>query len=158
MNNNCEFSMINGNSIDINPHEGDSEIKADVIVSEFNSVRIWGQIMNCKGESVPNALIKLIRIAKDCKDTEACTYQGIAHTVSDCQGFYQFDIEVNNSKEEFKILVGKSATGTERIIAPNTGNCDACSGDNYRPSSEYVYKVTPPDKFNCQTKPNVIKF
>lgn len=158
MNNNYEFSMINGNSIDVKPQKGDSEIKADIVVSEFNSVRIWGQIVNCNGEPVPNALIKLIRVSKDNYDKESCYYQGIAHTVSDCQGFYQFDINADSSKEQFKILVGKSATGTERVINPNTGNCNACSTNDYAPVSEYAYRVTPPDKFNCQPKPNVIKF
>lgn len=158
MNNNCEFSMINGNSIDVKPQKGDSEIKADIVVSEFNSVRIWGQIVNCNGQPVPNALIKLIRVANDDCDKDICSYQGIAHTVSDCQGFYQFDINADSSIEKFKILVGKSATGTERVINPNNGNCSACTEKNYSPTSEYVYRVTPPDKFNCQAKPNVIKF
>lgn len=144
MNNN---ELINGNSVDIKPIKGDSEIKADIVVSEFNSIRLWGQILNCNGEPVPNALIKLIRIEN--KDKNGLVYQGIAHTVSDCQGFYQFDIDGNCPKEHFKILVGKSATGTERVIKPTMGDCESCNGNDYSPVNEYSFRITSPDKINC---------
>ncbi len=148
MNNNCDLSMINGNSIDVMPQGCDSEIKADIVVSEFNSVRLWGQIVNCRGEAVPNALLKLIKIVTDCEGK--CLYQGIAHTVSDCNGFYQFDLCVDDPCAKYKVLVNKSATGTERIIEDNTGNCHACTDPGYTPCGEYKYRVTPPDSFNCE--------
>ncbi len=147
MNNNCDLSMINGNSIDIAPQGCDSEIKADIVVSEFNSVRLWGQIVNCNGEAVSNALLKLVKIVVDCNGK--CLYQGIAHTVSDCNGFYQFDLCVDDPCAKYKVLVNKSATGTERVIEDNTGNCNACVSPSYTPCGEYKYRITPPDSFEC---------
>ncbi len=147
MNNSCDLSMINGNSIDIEPKGCDSEIKADIVVSEFNSTRLWGQIVNCYGESVSNALLKLVKVVTDCNGR--CTYQGIAHSVSDCDGFYQFDLCVDEKDAKYKILVNKSATGMERIIEPSGGNCRACTENSYSPCGEYKYRVTPPDRFNC---------
>ncbi len=147
MNNYCDLSMINGNSIDIALQGCDSEIKADIVVSEFNSVRLWGQILNCDGEAVSNALLKLVKIVIDCNGK--CLYQGIAHTVSDCNGFYQFDLCADDPCAKYKVLVNKSATGTERIIEDNTGNCQACVDPDYTPCGEYRYRVTPPDSFEC---------
>ncbi len=151
MNNNCDLSMINGNSIDIAPQGCDSEIKADITVSEFNSVRLWGQIVNCHGMAVPNALLKLVKIVMDCNNK--CLYQGIAHTVSDCNGFYQFDLCVDDPCAKYKVLVNKSATGTERIIDGSSGNCNACSNPGYAPCGEYKHRVTPPDHFDCSQGP-----
>ncbi len=148
MNNNCcDLSMINGNSIDIKPQGCDSEIKADIVVSEYNSVRLWGQVVNCCGEPVANALLKLVKVVYDCN--ERCMYQGIAHSVSDCHGFYQFDLCVDDPSVKYKVLVNKSAVGTERIIETAGGNCNACVEPGYTPCGEYKYRVTPPDQINC---------
>ncbi len=151
MNKNCDLTMINGNSIDVVPQGCDSEIKADIVVTEFNSVRLWGQIVNCHGQPVSSALLKLIKIITDCNGK--CIYQGIAHTVSDCNGFYQFDLCVDDPCAKYKVLVNKSATGTERIIETGTGNCNACVDPGYTPCGEYKYRVTPPDKFDCVKVP-----
>ncbi len=146
-NNTCDLSMINGNSIDIAPQGCDSEIKADIVVSEFNSVRLWGQVVNCTGEPVANALLKLVKVVYDCAGK--CVYQGIAHTVSDCNGFYQFDLCVDDPCAKYKVLVNKSAVGTERIIDTGTGNCNACTQPDYTPCGDYKYRVTPPDQISC---------
>ncbi len=145
--NSCDLSMINGNSIDIEPHGCDSEIKADIVVSEFKSVRLWGQVVNCAGEPVANALLKLVKVVYDSAGN--CVYQGIAHSVSDCQGFYQFDLCAEDPCAKYKVLVNKSAVGTERIIQTGGGNCNACSEDEYTPCGEYKYRVSPPDHINC---------
>ncbi len=149
MNNNCcDLSMINGNSIDITPQGCDSEIKADIVVSEFNSVRLWGQVLNCHGEPVSSALLKLVKVVPDCNGK--CILQGIAHSVSDCQGFYQFDLCVDDPCAKYKVLVNKSAVGTERIIENDGGNCHACSKPDYTPCGEYKYRITPPDHIDCE--------
>lgn len=131
-------NMIIGNSVDIVVNKCDSEIKADIVVSEFNSIRVWGQIKNCYGNPVSNALIKLIKVIKTCN---GCKYEGVAHTISDCNGFYQFDICEDTSSNCYKILVGKSATGTERIVNDNNCNpcckqCNPCSESSPKPMHE----------------------
>lgn len=106
-----------GNSIEINidPSSCASEIRADVTVSQFASVRLWGQIVNCNNEPVANALVKLVKIT--CKG-ESKDYIGIAHTTSNCQGFYQFDV-CSDENAWYKVLVGKSTTGKEIIVSSN---------------------------------------
>lgn len=119
---NMDSTVISGNSLDLDVNYCESEIRADVIVSEYNSVRLWGRIMNTEGEPVANALLKLIKVKSKGKNT---TYTGIAHTVSDCDGFYQFDICGEYDKDEYyKLLVNKAAYGPERVIDPCNGNCN----------------------------------
>lgn len=118
----CDHSLINGNSIDINIEGCESEIKADIVVSEFCSIRLWGQIKTCNGAPVKNALLKLVKVnVKPC----GCEYQGIAHTVSDCNGFYQFDLCDIEKDACYKVIVGKASTGCERTISTQ-GNCQPC--------------------------------
>ena len=147
-NNNCtcnsESTIVTGNSLDVDVNYCESEIRADIVVSEFNSVRLWGQIINCDGNPIPNALIKLLKV-------ECCgkhvTYKGVAHTISDCEGFYQFELCSNNEKNDcYKLLVSKAAYGPERIIPVSKGNCDPCQ-NGYDPCKEYSPIVSPPS--NC---------
>ena len=147
----CDLSMINGNSIDVILNNCDTEIKADIVVSEFNSVRLWGQVKNCDGQPISNALLKLIKVVKG---SHGCEYQGIAHTVSDCDGFYQFDICAEDDNDAYKIIVNKSATGTERIINTGEGNCKPCIEPIYNPCGEYKYRTTPADKIVCDRNPS----
>lgn len=116
-----------GNSIEINidPFSCASEIRADVTVSQFAAVRLWGQVINCNNEPVCNALVKLVRLVGtgDCQD-----YISIAHTTSNPQGFYQFDI-CSDENAWYKVLVGKSTTGKEIIVSSHTSvhphtNCE----------------------------------
>lgn len=114
-------TIVIGNSTDINinPSVSHSEIRADIKVGEYTAIRLWGQIMNMNNQPVPNALVKLVKII----DVDSCPdYQGIAHTTSDCEGFYQFDI-CSNENAWYKILVGKSNTGKEIIIDDANGDC-----------------------------------
>ncbi|MFI3115607.1 MAG: hypothetical protein R3Y12_05655 [Clostridia bacterium] len=119
-----------GNSIDIkiDPCNPAVEIRADVQVEEFLTKRIWGQIINCNGIPIANTLIKLVKIVK--KDFD-CEYVGIAHTVTDCEGFYQFDV---CAKEEsfYKIIVNKAVVGDEMVIKTAGGNCNSCQ-NSYDP-------------------------
>ncbi len=148
MESNCYLDKsVYGNSIDIDPQGDESEIKADIVVSEYRSVRLWGRVINCYGAPVANALIKLVRVrfSGDC----GYIYEGIAHTVSDCQGFYQFDLCTDDCDVKYKILVNKSTVGTERVIVPNGGNCNLCAETRYNPCGEYRHKVCEPYKIEC---------
>lgn len=122
MNNNgcdCDVRMIHGSSIDIKPHECDSEIKANIIVSEYHSIRLWGQVLTCNHEPVANALLKLVKVIVDCNGR--CDYQGIAHSISDAEGFYQFDLCADDPNAIYKVLVHQVITGPERIIQNGIG-------------------------------------
>lgn len=143
----CDLTMIDGNSIDIILNGCDSEIKADIYVREFESVRLWGQIKGCNGKPVPYALLKLVKVIK--KPCGTCEYHGISHSISDCQGFYQFDLCAKEKNAKYKILVSKAVVGRERVILSNDGNCNACSTPAYDPCREYKARLTYPDKIEC---------
>ncbi len=132
--------MINGSSVDIEADPCDNEIKANIVVSEFESTRLWGQVINQSGVAVENALVKLLRVVSN--DKGRCVYQGIAHTITDCQGFYQFDISKDCCLNQYKVVVGKAAFGMERIIVDG-GNCDE---KGYMPPCRYIHRVTKSDE------------
>lgn len=123
-NNNC-FDPIVGNSLDVDIDDCNSEIRADVVVKKTSpSVRLWGQIKDCDGYPISNALIKLVKVII-CHGSYK--YEGIAHTVSDCNGFYQFDLCSSDCRDNtYKVIVGKSIVSNEKVV-DYEGNCDVCS-------------------------------
>ncbi|MGL4877018.1 hypothetical protein [Paraclostridium dentum] len=147
---NNSYKIAYGNSLDVTVGDCESEIRADITVDELNSVRLWGQIVNCDGKPVPNALIKLVKVVCNGHKTD---YVGVAHTITDCEGFYQF--ELCNCPEDacYRIIVSKAAYGPERIISGgDKGNCDPCDNSNgypFDPCEEYEPFVTPAGKCSC---------
>lgn len=134
-------NMVLGNSMDISidPKTCESEIRADIVVSETRGIRLWGQVKNSRGEGVESVLLKLIK--KVCTNN-GVMYRGIAHTVSDCDGFYQFDLCNEDTRNScYRVLVGKANTGgIERVIDVGPGNCDGYSNDNgYECKNENIY-------------------
>jgi hypothetical protein len=126
-NHDCDCNIASGNSLDLDINHCESEIRADIVVSEHNSVRLWGRILNCEGQPVSNALVKLLKV--ECYNDQIL-YKGIAHTISDCDGFYQFELcSQDCDKKEccYKIIVSKAAYGSERVIPITGGNCNPCS-------------------------------
>lgn len=157
---NCTIAAGNSLDVEVNCHE--SEIRADVCVSEYSSVRLWGRIVNCQGKPVSNALVKLLKI--ECSNDRGCghgnqcvNYTGVAHTVTDCDGFYQFEICCcdNQADNCYRILVSKAAYGPERIIPISGANCDPCdcdSSQNFNPCKVYPTIVTPPGDIGYGSK------
>lgn len=155
-------SGVLGNSIDIHIGKNDksAEIRADVKVDEFNSKRIWGQVVNCKNEPVPNSLVKLVRVV--CQGNKK-HYEGIAHTITDCEGFYQFDVCENNDNECYKLIINKAVTGQELVIDTQGGNCGYCNNNGcgngngnggYNPCMPYNPIVKPYDPNECDCNGN----
>lgn len=121
----CDDSYVIGNSVDFTLDKCDSEIKADVTVQYRDTTRIWGQIKDCNGVPVPCAYLKLIKIT-------SCGQQGVAHTITDCLGYYQFDVCQCNDGASYRLLVGKASTcGGERVISTGLKgtNCNPCKDD-----------------------------
>lgn len=131
-NNNMDNTKsILGNYIDINLNDIStacpqaSEIRADMHVKSFNSYRIWGQIVDEKNNPIPYALLKLIKL-----DHNGKIRCGIAHTVADCQGYYQFDLcDKPNRDDHYRIIVSKSNTGSEYNLPTEMGCCNDNSYD-----------------------------
>jgi hypothetical protein len=115
---------IKGNDADIELKDSDCEVRADITVAKKHCVRVWGQIKDCDDKPVKDALVKLLQV---CFDHGKIQYKGIAHTISDCNGFYQFDICVNDEHIKYKIIAGKATEGNDRVIERNICNpCDEC--------------------------------
>lgn len=124
----CEDSYVVGNSVNFTVDNCDSEIKADVTVSYRDTVRIWGQVKDCNGKPVPYAYLKLIKYTGN-------GYQGVAHTIADCLGFYQFDICPHTDGKSFRLLVGKASVGgRERTVSTGLEgtNCNPCHAPGLR--------------------------
>lgn len=144
MNNNCDCNrssdctVFNGKSVDININSCDCEIRADVVLSEYKAVRLWGRVLNCDGEPVENALIKLVKVEYNCN--HEC-YVGVAHTISDCNGFYQFELCNYDNKSRYKLLVNKATYGSDTILPIEFNECkpceepDICSADYSNPQN-----------------------
>lgn len=159
-NNSCMGTqgMSTGNSIDIdlNQCEQVGEVKADIVLNtnsneNCNVVRLWGQIKDCNGCPVSNALLKLVKVEL-CKGR--CEYRGIAHTVSDCQGFYQFDLCYCDGNENYKILVSRANTGGEELVLlTGDGNCNVCN-NGYNPCEPVNQTYKQMESFNCHPQNN----
>lgn len=118
-----DHSFVVGNSVDVHLKDCDSEVKAKLIVQERDSVRIWGQVVDCNNRGVSHALIKLLREGRK-------GLEGIAHTITDCNGFYQLEVCPSRDGRRFTILAGKASTGPERVISCSVrdNNCkDVCN-------------------------------
>ncbi|MGL4655764.1 MAG: carboxypeptidase-like regulatory domain-containing protein [Sarcina sp.] len=115
----CEYIL--GNSADLHVNTKDCEVRLDLTVEKANGVRVWGQVKDCSGMPVANVLVKLVKVMHYCGRQE---YVGVAHTVSDCNGFYQFDL-TNCEEADYKVLVSKSAVGNERV-ASSSMSCNVC--------------------------------
>lgn len=116
----CE--LIAGNSLEIEVDGNDCEVRADIEVSRKKTVRLWGQVKDCDGNPVEGALVKLL------KQTTVCgkpNYIGVAHAITDCLGFYQFEICTCQTPTKYRVLVGKAAIGSERVI-DHPGSCNPC--------------------------------
>ncbi len=137
-----------GNSIDIkiDPCNQAVEIRADVKVEEFITKRIWGQIVNCNGRPIANTLVKLVKIVKrECK----YEYIGMAHTVTDCEGFYQFDV-CAKEESDYKIIVNKAVVGDEIVL--DTDNCSTCVKSSYDPCKMPNRYIVDSERFYYQEK------
>lgn len=145
-------NAILGNSVDVNlSHIEDAEIRADVVVKQINTRRVWGQIIDCEGVPMPNALVKLVKVIYH-QDT--VSYKGVAHTIADCQGFYQFDLCADD-KSCYKILVNKSVTGGETIIDKRYNNCNPCQTcEGHRQERCVEYPPYEPYEMNGNTYVN----
>lgn len=127
-------SLVLGNSVNVNLcNIDDAEVRADVVVKEINAKRIWGQVINCYGNPMANMQVKLIRIV--CNGQEKY-YEGVSHTLTDCEGFYQFDV-CDDDKACYKILISKAVNGGETILDTQGGNCNPCNYPGCYPTQVY---------------------
>lgn len=124
----CEFrkeycETVRGNAMDVELKNNDCEIRADIIVGREKCVRLWGQIKDCEGNPVKDALVKLLKPIYKYGKIE---YVGIAHTITDCLGFYQFDVCPCEENTKFRVIASKASKGNERVIDSHSSLCHPC--------------------------------
>lgn len=139
-NHNCtpDSSYVVGNSVKFCINESDSEIKADVTVDTRDTVRVWGQIIDCNSKPVPYAYVKLAKVCGN-------SLEGIAHTITDCLGYYQFDVCPAIDGCEFTLIVGKASIGPERVVSTGIEGtaCNPCSPCNTLPKCPSCKQCNP---------------
>lgn len=121
--NSCE--LIIGNSLEVDVSKDDCEVRADLEVARKKIVRLWGQIKDCDGLPVEGASVKLLKQITTCGKPN---YVGVAHAITDCLGFYQFDLCPCQTPAKYRIVVGKAAVGTERVVE-SLGSCKPCNSN-----------------------------
>lgn len=98
----CE--CLQGKTADVEICQKDVDIRVDLVVDKKKVLRLWGQIKDNSGYVVENALITLLKPQYVRGEIE---YFPIATTLSDCMGFYQFQIEKLEKNLTYKVNVGK---------------------------------------------------
>lgn len=83
----------------------DCKVRADITLDRVRSVIIWGTVKDCTGMVIPNALVKLLRYTGEC----GCELKEICRTHTDCQGYYQFDLE-QGCEGRYRVLVSSCAS------------------------------------------------
>jgi hypothetical protein len=118
----CE--NVKGNAFDIEFKKRDCEVRADIVVGrEKRCIRLWGQVKDCDGRPVEDALVKLL---KPYYRNGRIEFEGVAHTKTDCLGFYQFEICPEEEHVKFRVIVSKATRGHERKIEEDHGICNPC--------------------------------
>ncbi len=139
--------------IDIGGNGCQCEIQADFVVPEKRYVKIWGRVLNCFAEVVQHALLKLVKVV--CDGQGRYVYEKIAHTITDCNGYYEFELCIEDCQTEYKVLIEKSLiqggcsnNGFRNINRPvcekrNSCDCGAYDDRNFdRYEREYeVYDI-----------------
>ena len=96
---------ISGASETFNVLNDECELKIDILAQTHSSSAIWGKIKDKDGNSVSNALVRLVKAAYVNNNIE---YINIAKCISDNNGFYQFNINPSEDDSAYKIMVSKT--------------------------------------------------
>ncbi|MGL5086179.1 MAG: hypothetical protein ACRC68_10780 [Clostridium sp.] len=120
----CGCETVKGNAIEVQIQKDDCEVRADVVVGKSRGIRLWGQIRDCDGYPIDNALVKLVKVTHYYGKVGV---QGIAHTMTDCTGFYQFEIKACEDGVSYRVLVHKASEGKERVVSETAMICNPCS-------------------------------
>ncbi len=99
-------TVYKGANTGLDIKEGECEVRKDVMIKKAECVRIWGQVKDCWGCPVEGALVKLV---KEVYKGRKSWFVGIAHTLTDCHGFYQFDLCRKEAKCNYRIIAGKAS-------------------------------------------------
>lgn len=107
----CEY--VHGNSVALRFSKDECDVRPGKSVKKPSSIRVWGRVKAYENEPVEGALVKLTKMVCD---ESGFWLIGVAHTITDCKGFYQFEIREKDDLADYRVIVGKAAAGKERVI------------------------------------------
>ena len=96
---------ISGASETFNILNDGCELKIDILAQTHSGSTIWGKIKDTDGNSISNALVRLVQASYTNNSIE---YINIAKCISDSNGFYQFNINPSKDDSAYKIMVSKT--------------------------------------------------
>lgn len=85
--------------------ETTDQLRADITIYDYKLLRLWGQILTTTGHPISHALVQLMKVLYQ---GATVNFTPIAHTTSDEEGYYQFDVHADDTFS-YKILVSKPA-------------------------------------------------
>lgn len=100
---NCNYIKGTTTDLEIN-NNNNSDIRLDFIIEKKYLSKLWGQVKDTDGKCVEDAFVILLK-PKYIKGI--VEYFPIATTVSDCMGFYQFEIDSLEKGLKYRVSVGK---------------------------------------------------
>lgn len=99
----CEF--FKGRTAELVICENDFDVRLDLTIDKKKVGKVWGQVKDDTGKCVENALVTLLEPKYVRGYVE---YFPIATTLSDCMGFYQFQIAKLEAGLKYRVNVAKS--------------------------------------------------
>lgn len=86
-----------------------------------NPIKLWGQVKDCYGHAVENALVNLL---KPVPQDGSIEYIRVAHTTTDRFGVYEFELSPDNENTRLIVIASKAGSGNERTIEENSDLCN----------------------------------
>lgn len=81
------------------------EVKVDLMIEEKIICNVWGQVIDINQKPVDDALITLL---KPKYSNGRYEYIPVATTLSDFEGFYQFEVKPLKNGLKYKVIAGKT--------------------------------------------------
>ncbi|MGL4911884.1 MAG: hypothetical protein ACRC3Y_05555 [Romboutsia sp.] len=95
-----------GNPVDVPLNNHKNEIKVDLLLEEKQIYKVWGQVIDNNQEPINDAVITLL---KPQYINGRFEYYPVATTMSDCEGFYQFEVRQLTNGLRYKVITGKTS-------------------------------------------------
>lgn len=114
-------AMLHG-AADLCVGRNDCKVQADITMDRAHGVVVWGIVTDCTGAPVPNALVRLLRYTGECGPE----LRELCRTCTDCQGYYQFDLE-RGCEGRYRVAVSSCPPCGERR-AETCAPWDGCGG------------------------------
>lgn len=93
----------NGGVLEFTIMPGDCEVKGDLVVAEKDTLRIWGEVKDCKNYPQNGVLVTLLRPEYI---NGKCEYVAECSTYTNSIGYYQFQMDIMGGDTNYKVAVG----------------------------------------------------